>query len=49
VDRAEAVAARAALKKQTAAGARSTPLAARFSTETLLGANLIDGVVSARD
>jgi biotin-dependent carboxylase-like uncharacterized protein len=49
VDRAQAIAARAALKKQTAAGARSTPLAAGFSTETLLGANLIDGVVSARD
>jgi allophanate hydrolase subunit 2 len=49
VDRTEAVAARGALKKQMAAGAKSTPLAAGFSTETLLGANLIGGVVSARD
>lgn len=45
----EAVAARAALKKEMAAGAILTPLAAELSTEGLLSANLIGGVVSARD
>ncbi|MGJ0510361.1 MAG: carboxyltransferase domain-containing protein [Methylocystis sp.] len=49
VDWAEAVAARAALEKEMAAGAVATPLAAELSTETLLAANLIGGVVSARD
>lgn len=45
----EAVAARAALQKEMAAGAVATPLAAEISTETLLAANLIGGVVSGRE
>lgn len=45
----EAVAARAALRKEMAAGAILTPLAAELSTETLLTANLIGGVVSGRE
>lgn len=49
VDCAEAVAARAALKNRLAAGAILTPLAAEVSTEKLLAANLIGGVVNARD
>ncbi len=49
VDREEAVAARVALKSKMAAGASLTPLAAEMSTEKLLAANLISGVVSGRD
>ncbi|MEK4033088.1 biotin-dependent carboxyltransferase family protein [Methylocystis sp. IM3] len=49
VDWAAAVAARAALKKEMAAGALVTPLAAELSAEMLLAENLIGGVVSARD
>lgn len=49
VDREEAVAARAALEKEMAAGAVSRPLAAEISTETLMAANLIGGVVSGRE
>jgi biotin-dependent carboxylase-like uncharacterized protein len=49
VDWAEAVAARAELKDKMAAGATLTPLAAEISTEALLAANLIGGVVSALD
>ncbi len=49
VDWEAAVAARAALKNEMAAGAVLTPLAAELSTETLLAENLIGGVVSARD
>jgi allophanate hydrolase subunit 2 len=45
----EAVAARAALEKELAAGAVSRPLAAEISTETLMAANLIGGVVSGRE
>ncbi|HEY8013459.1 MAG TPA: allophanate hydrolase, partial [Dongiaceae bacterium] len=45
----EAVAARAALQKEMAAGAVATPLAADISAETLLAANLIGGVVSGRE
>lgn len=47
VDWAEAVAARAALETKMAAGASLSPLAAEVSTEKLLAANLISGVVSA--
>lgn len=46
---AEAVAARAALKKQMAAEPVFSPLAADLPSEALLAANLIGGVVSARD
>jgi allophanate hydrolase subunit 2 len=49
VGREEAVAARAALARALAAGAAPAPLAAALSTEALLAANLIDGVVSARE
>lgn len=49
VDWAEAVAARAALKKKMAAGAILTPLAAELTSEKLLALNLIGGVTSARD
>lgn len=49
VDWAEAVAARRELKNRMAAGATLTPLAAEVSTEALLAANLIGGVVSALD
>lgn len=44
-----AVAARAALRKATAAGPLEAPLAAEVSSETLLAANLIGGVVSGRE
>jgi biotin-dependent carboxylase-like uncharacterized protein len=49
VDWDTAVAARAALQKETAAGAVLTPLAADISDATLLGENLIGGVVDARE
>ncbi|PPD42977.1 MAG: urea amidolyase [Methylocystis sp.] len=49
VDWAEAVAARAALQKEMAAGALLAPLAAGLSTEALLAANLIGGVVNAKE
>ncbi len=45
----EAVAARAALHNETAAGARLVPLAAEISTDALLAANLIGGVVSGTE
>jgi biotin-dependent carboxylase-like uncharacterized protein len=49
VGREEAVAARAALARALAAGAAPAPLAAALSTEALLAANLVGGVVSARE
>ncbi|WP_363350944.1 biotin-dependent carboxyltransferase family protein [Methylocystis echinoides] len=49
VDWDAAVAARAALKAQVAAGPVLRPLAAELSTEALLAVNLIGGVVNARD
>jgi 5-oxoprolinase (ATP-hydrolysing) subunit C len=45
----EAVAARAALQKEMAEGSALTRLAAEISTEALLTANLIGGVVSGRE
>lgn len=49
VSRDEAVAARAALRAQTDAGAATAQIETAFSTEALLSQNLVGGVVSGRE